>query len=196
MRQPYALAVKVKPTADPIELGEAKAHLKIDKSITEENDLIANLIKTAVGTSETICNRALMKQTWTLYLDEFPCGLIEMPKAPLRAVNSVKYLDPAGVQQTLAASEYTVDVKSEPGRMRPAYGKSWPATRCDLNAVEIEFECGYANAAEVPFEIRAAMLLLIGHLYEHRESVVLGVTPSEVPHGSRELLWPHRILNA
>lgn len=49
---------------------------------------------------------------------------------------------------------------------------------------------------ETPGELeKAAMLLIIGHLYENRETVVAGSTVAEVPLGAKSLLtfnrrWP------
>lgn len=41
--------------------------------------------------------------------------------------------------------------------------------------------------------ISAAMLLLTGHLYAHREDVVVGVSVTDMPSGSRMLMQPYRI---
>lgn len=40
--------------------------------------------------------------------------------------------------------------------------------------------------------IRAAVLLIVGHLYANREDVVVGSSASELPMGSRYLLQPYR----
>lgn len=42
-------------------------------------------------------------------------------------------------------------------------------------------------------DIRAAMLLLIGHWYSNREAVVVGQAPSSVPFAVEALLQPHKI---
>ena len=41
--------------------------------------------------------------------------------------------------------------------------------------------------------VRAACLLILGSLYANREDVVVGVTSSELPMGSRSLLTPYRV---
>lgn len=40
--------------------------------------------------------------------------------------------------------------------------------------------------------IRLGMLMLLGHLYENRESVVIGAATSEVPLSAQVLLHPYR----
>lgn len=41
--------------------------------------------------------------------------------------------------------------------------------------------------------IKAACLLILGHLFSNREDVVSGGSVSELPHGSKSLLYPYRI---
>lgn len=98
------------------------------------------------------------------------------------------------LHQTLSPRLYQVDVKTDPGRIAPAYGQVWPQTRCEtLNAVTIRFVCGYGLAAAVPKTIKQAMLLMIGHWFEHREEVSdFELFP--VPSAVDMLLMPHRVL--
>ncbi|WKL14254.1 head-tail connector protein [Comamonas testosteroni] len=42
------------------------------------------------------------------------------------------------------------------------------------------------------FAIKAAMLLICGHLFANREDVVAGAQSFSMPNGSRDLLRPHR----
>jgi hypothetical protein len=42
-------------------------------------------------------------------------------------------------------------------------------------------------------QIKAACLLILGHLYANREDVVTGTIATEMPKGSEALLTPHRI---
>ncbi len=136
-----------------------------------DDALLTRYIKTARRLCEKIHNRAYITQTWDLYLDAFPADTqdIRIPLPPLQSVTSLQYKDTADVLQTLAATEYIVDTLSEPGRICLAYGKSWPATLDEAQAVQIRFVCGYgATAASVPDEVRSAILLKVSDLYEHR----------------------------
>lgn len=42
------------------------------------------------------------------------------------------------------------------------------------------------------FAVKAAILLICGHLYENRENVVAGVSLQALPMGAHDLLRPHR----
>jgi len=84
---------------------------------------------------------------------------------------------------------------TEPARLVPAYGKTWPATRNEINAVEVTFTCGYGAASAVPEAIKAWVKLRIGAMYENRESDVALLRGSigEMPFADK-LLAPFRAL--
>jgi hypothetical protein len=46
----------------------------------------------------------------------------------------------------------------------------------------------------VPFSLKSAMLLLIGHLYENREEVTVGVNANQLPKASEYLMNPYRVM--
>jgi len=99
---------------------------------------------------------------------------IYLPLPPLQTVDSIKYLDQTtGVQTTLDPATYRVDTVSEPGRITPAYGQTWPGTYNVASAVEIAFTCGYGLAASVPQGIKSWMLVRVGSMYEFREEVAI-----------------------
>jgi hypothetical protein len=89
-----------------------------------------------------------------------------------------------------------VDAKSEPGRIVPAYGKVWPSTRYEPNAVQVRFVAGYGLEAldidaRAP-ELRQAIGVLVGTMYEQRETR----TPdelTEVPEAFYQLVNQDRV---
>jgi len=184
-----------KPSIEPLTLAQAKDHLR--ESGVDQDALIAGLITAAREHAEGFTWRAFIDQTWDLFLDKFPKndGPIILPLPPLQSVTSLKYTDTAGVQQTLATADYTVDANAEPGRIVPVFGTNWPAVRNEINAVEVRFIAGFGPAGtDIPQPIVQAMLFQIGHLYENREAVVIGTIASQVPMAAESLLWPYRML--
>jgi uncharacterized phiE125 gp8 family phage protein len=180
--------VTTQPTIEPVSLAEAKLHLKIETADTADDTLISALIKAAREYCEGFQNRAYIEQSITLKFDDFADEII-VPKPPLISVTSIKYIDVNGTQQMLAATVYAVDTTSEPGRITLAYNQSWPSIRGDANGVEIIYKAGYgATAAGVPESVKVAIKLLIGHWYEHRESVNIGNITTEIPMGAMNLL--------
>lgn len=180
------------PAEEPLTIAQAKEHLRV--TTADEDALIASLIIAARGHAESYTHRRFITQTWDWTLDAFPEWCVELPYAPLQSVTSINYIDTAGATQLLAGSSYQADAKTDPGRLMPAYGSVWPSTRAEtFNAVTIRFVCGYGLAAAVPREIKAALLLIVGHLFEHREQVSDFQT-FEVPNTVEHLLSPFRIV--
>lgn len=160
---------------------------------TTSDPYLRGLIIAARQWSENFTRRAFVTQTWDWTLDRFACRL-EVPRAPLQSVTSITYVDTGGVSQTLATSVYTVDTKSEPGRIVEAFSQAWPSTYGHINDVTIRFVAGYGAAAAVPQQIKHALLLMIGELHERRESAIVGTVINEVPLSAKALLWPYRVL--
>lgn len=153
----------VAPSLLPVSLDEAKAKLDIIDDNSQDTE-IRDLIRQAVDLVERDSLRMLMPQTWTLSLDRFPCGDIELRKLPVSAVSHIKYIID-GTLTTLSASDYETDLISEPCRIRTVEGTSWPATDYTLNAVTVTWVAGYANAAAVPPTAKNAVLVATRQLY-------------------------------
>jgi len=183
----YGLSLYAAPGTEPVSLAEAKAHLRVTH--TDEDSLIAELIAAARQWFEEQTYRALVTQTWDLKLDEFPRGEdpIRLPRAPLQSVTSITYTDTVGATQTLAAAAYVVSATRQPGVIRPAYGYVWPEAQDKPDAVTVRFVAGYGAAAAVPAQIKAAIKLLIGQLYEFREQLTERPT-QEIPAGAQRIM--------
>lgn len=61
---------------------------------------------------------------------------------------------------------------------------------------ELDAAVAAGTAGDLPmvasYAVKAAMLLICGHLYANREDVVTGMQSYAMPMGSRDLLRPHR----
>lgn len=186
------LVLVTAPVSEPVDLEEAKEHLRVEDA--GETPYIQRLIAAARQYVEDYTWRALVTQTWELALDEFPGGAVVLAKGRLGSVTSVKYRDAAGIEQTLSPTSYQVDDVAEPGRVLPAPGTSWPSVETGrVNAVRIRFVAGFGPPSDVPAPIKAAMLLIIGHLYEHREMEVIGTISTPLNFAVDALLSPYRM---
>jgi len=181
--------VSTAPTEEPVTLIEAKNHLRVDHG--DDDSLISALLQAAREWCEGYQGRAYMQRTITLKLDTF-YDMLELPDPPLVSVTSVQYVDTDGNTQTLGSTYYTVDTTSEPGRIHLAYNQTWPQHRDIPHAVTITFVAGYSSRAAVPARFKAAIKLLLGHLYEHRE-VVTELALKKVPMAVESLLNIDRV---
>lgn len=184
------------PTAEPVSLGEVQAHIRapVDGA---DGPVIEAYLQAAREAVENETGRALMPQTWQLRLTEFPSdnGAITLPLPPLVSVTSVAITNTDGDAETISGSLYQVETPSGPraqaGYLVPASGEEWPEVQSDtLGAVRVTFSAGYANAAAVPAALRAAILLIVGELYENREASAEKAM-TEIPAVAR-LLAPFR----
>jgi uncharacterized phiE125 gp8 family phage protein len=179
----------------PVTLDEAKTHLRVVH--TDDDIYITALLLAATKWAEDFQCRTYVSRTHTDYLDEWPSGtpsVIEPIYSPLVSTGiTIKYIDTDGVEQSLSSTYYRVDANSEPGRITEAYGYSWPDIRNVTNAINITYTAGYGKAAAVPDDVKAAIKLIVGHLYEHRE-MVSEVKLDMVPFSAKELLWTDRLV--
>lgn len=140
---------------------------------TPDEDDIRQMVVAAREYAEQYQWSALMTQTWVLQLDRFPPYEIVLPKQPLGSFTSIAYVDTAGDSQALVAStDYTIDSTAIPGRVVPAFSKSWPATRGHILDVTIIFDAGYGAGVPagttVPQRTNQAIKLMVGDWYWNR----------------------------
>lgn len=171
-------------TADPVSIFDLKVALKIDGAL-EDAFLLTCLRRAQAHLVERDgwTGVACLTSTWDFKADCFPCGstvrdqAIRLPLRPVQSVTSVKYVDTAGAEQTLAGSEYVVHLEDPaPALIVPAYGKVWPSTRAVLNAVTVRFVAGWTGPAAISANVRHALVILAGHFYTHRDD---GVAPPD-----------------
>lgn len=189
-----ALVTITAPAAEPVTLAEAMTHLRVDPASAgphPEEALITALIMAARQHVEQATARALVTQTLEARWDAWD-DVLMLPRAPVQSVTSITYVDDAGASQTLAGSGYRVDVGSLVPRITPAFGQSWPSAQSVTGAIAVRFEAGYGAASAVPAALKAAILLLVSHLYENRNAAAERAL-TEVPLGVAALLSPYRV---
>jgi uncharacterized phiE125 gp8 family phage protein len=207
--------ITVPPIAEPVSLQDAKQHLRVD--FPEDDLMIQALISACREWAEVYCKRAFFDQTIVLSLDAFPllftgCNgtippsqmhrwpysaywdplAIRLPRPSTVSVESITYRDLSNTVRTLDPATYYVDITSEPARIVPMPSFTWPTTQLYLpGSVQVTYIAGsYGDGNEentCPFAVRAAILLMLAHLYEHRETVS-ELSLKEIPLGAKALL--------
>lgn len=81
---------------------------------------------------------------------------LELPLRPLISVDSFKFLDEAGAEQTWDPANYLVSGVGDVGRITLAAGANWPALGNYPEPVTIQFTAGYPV---VPEPLKQAVLL-------------------------------------
>jgi uncharacterized phiE125 gp8 family phage protein len=201
------------PSTSPISLAQAKAHLRLDSD--DEDDFVQMLIDVATqmfdGTGKArdgILGCAMMTQTWLLETERWVLPF----RRPLNRLASDYriWIEHGPVQTVESIQVYAADalvdwpqvnwrVGHEDTRsfITLAAGGSWPTYDFREDAFQVTFTTGYGdNATDVPAPLRAAMLLMIGHLFENRQSVIVSAsraTAIEVPQAVDMLIAPYKV---
>lgn len=190
-------------TAEPVTLMELKSHLRVSTSTsyTAENTYLNGLIGAARTYVEDVTWRKLMRQTWDMYLDQFPStNEIRLPFGKLQAVTSVTYVNSTGATTTFSTGNYSVDTKSRIGRVVLNSSALWPSDILSpTNPITVRFRCGYGSsssatpAAKVPFALKQAIKIMAADFYENREYNIVARWVTKVPRGFDALVASYRL---
>lgn len=187
----FSLVRVTAPSASPISLAEAKAQMRVEGN--DDDIVIQRLIDSAVAfvDAQGVLGFAMITQTWGQWLSPNP-GTVQLSLGPVQSVSAVKYYDVDGVLQTATLSDFNVFGTPNRITVSPKSGKAWPVTQTRDDAIKIEYVIGYgATSASVPQTVRHALMMLVAHWYENRE------TSSEkqmldMPYGFSEMIGIER----
>lgn len=188
-----SLVMTSPPAAEPVTVADVKAHLRIDGG--DEDILLASLLLTSRLHVETALSLALISQSWTLRLDRWPPRrAIELPLAPLRAVDEVRVKAANGTADIVPAESYLVDLAARPARL--IWNNVVPrAPQVPAGGIEIDLTAGFGDdASSVPAPLKHAILMLAAHWYEHRDPNDIGADGTRVPDAVSSLINPFRTI--
>jgi uncharacterized phiE125 gp8 family phage protein len=165
------MLIPVTPAAaEPVSLAEAKAHLRVIHDV--DDALITRLITAAREVVESNTGWALAEAGYRWVTDLAPP--VGLPLWPVE-VTGVSYLDSADTRTV--TTEYVFDADRG---VLSFTGTGW-------RALNVEFT---TDPAPIPAALKAAILLIVGELYEHTEASAEKAV-AEVPAVQR-LIFPHR----
>jgi len=185
-----SVVVSTQPTVEPVSLTEAKAQLSLLPEQTDDDALIVGLIAAARRLVERRLGLALAPQQLRARYEPDGDGwrragagsgpaVLELPIAPVLTGNTYPVaVDVDGV--AVSSSTYSVDSDSLPGAIRFS---SAPSVS-DSSTLTVSYWSG--PVGKIPPQLRAAILLYVGHLYVHREAV--GDRADELPMAFETLL--------
>jgi hypothetical protein len=196
------------PSSEPVTLQEAKSWARITDD--EENALINTLIVAARQEAEKYLRSVLITQTWELTIDLCSGSLddklgdgvyqiaiselygslpnaISLPYAPIQSITSVKYYDLNNTEATYSSDNYTLDTAG--GRLLLNYGAVWPSNMRRNASLKIRYVAGYGTGANVPAQIKIAMMGYVQSMYESRGVCESGADPLKTMQAA---LMPYR----
>lgn len=151
------------PAVEPLSLEEARLHLRLDD--TQEDDLVASLIKAARLMLESATRLKFVSQNWRLSIATVPTGrAIRVPLAPVLSVEAVRFFDAAGVETLVDAGLYQLRRGSEPAlvTLKPGFPDA-------AGGIEVDLVAGFGpSASDVPEPLRHAVRMLVAYWFENR----------------------------
>lgn len=185
--------LKTAPTTEPISLRQAKLNLRLAVTDADadaydyENDLISRLITASREYVEHYTDQRIGSQVWELYLDAWPSnGIINLPEAPVISVASIAYTDSDSVTTTF--TDFYSDIVGN----YLVLNSTPSATLRKTNSIKVTYTVGLTTA---PSAATTAMHLIIGSMYNNRESVIVGTISSLLPMGVVSMLDTMRRFN-
>ena len=155
------------PANEPLSVADAKRQLNISESDNAHNDELAEAITAARQQFEHDTQFATYTRTYSLILDQFPCGdRIPLPVQPVTGIGSVTYRDEETASQTFASSNYRLDLRGR--ALLLEYGSEWPSIVSQCEAVVIAFTAGY-TPGNCPKWHKRAMALQVAKWFEDRD---------------------------
>lgn len=191
---------------------ELRTHLR---DCSDPDGVLRDLIDAAQSYFEEATGMATVQRTETLIIDAWPAAVggglgwwdgvrdgaitseaarvLELPRAPLIAVDHVKTMDAAGTPTTFSSANYYLDTRNKPGRLALVPGAVWPVPERPVAGIEIQYQAGHATPYAMPAAFKMAILQIAAHWYENRELVDLE-GPREVPMQAGRIISKFRIV--
>lgn len=140
--------IRVQPLEFPVSLAKAKDWASRGDN-TKDDDVISDLVASVTQEALHGLDRlVLMGATYEDSFSQFPFSedFIELNKTPLLRVNSVKYIDTDGNEQTLPTVDFRVDKNYILGRIEAVDG--FPGTDTRANAVTVNYDAGFTDGVK------------------------------------------------
>ena len=180
-----------RPDVYPLSPDEIRHYLRIDTR--DDDQLLLALQSTAVAHVEDQLGRAVVARDVELLIDRLPVGTnpITLPVQPVTSVTDIDRIEAAG-WVSIDSDTYEIVRSGALSAVRPVAGARWPETQASPRSVRVRYRAGAEDPLDVPEPIKLAILLLIGHWYEHREASS-GTQLHNLPLGVDALIAPYRV---
>lgn len=170
----------------PLTIEQARRQARVDGDYADAE--LTDAMAAAIDHVEAVTNTRLRRQVVSMAADGW-ADLARLPVAPVHSA-TVRYIDPAGDEQTLDAAIYEARLEGLAPGLVLRHGRQSPA-RQPGSRLMVEAVVGYDVA---PPAVVAALKILTADLFEFRQSASSGaVVQSETAATVEALLCNHQI---
>jgi len=154
-------------------LVRAKKQLQIATSISVHDSEIELLLNEAAETFEFDFNHVVAQGTFDLDYDCWPDvdEPIVVPQRPVNGIESVKYYDEDGNQQSLTVgTDYRVDLgRVWPVIWRADFDDDWPDLATDRTGlITVRYTAGYSDAGSLPSGVILTIISRVARVWHDR----------------------------
>lgn len=162
------------------------------KANSDEYALVRMYLDAAVRACENELQSPIVPTVFELN----SCGFtspVSLGKDNVSAVNSVKYYDSDGTQQTVSSSYYRSLTFLRPAQVEFDDSFSAPTLDNRLYPVTINFTAGYSASGNIPANIFHAILLETVDRYENRQNEAANTTLAMFSNNAKAILGPEAL---
>ncbi len=185
---------RLTPVTSPVTLERAKNHLRVE--IAEDDDLISGYLLAATAFAEAHVALIFTPADFELTFDGWS-ECLDIHPAPVTGISRISYLGAAGGWADMEDNSYWFCGKRWGARIGFYAAESLPVLASRPGTVRVYFSAGYDDGLDLPPPPQAAqaILMMVGHLYANRETVVVGsgINVNQVPLATMTLLDQIRI---
>lgn len=183
------LKIVTPPAETVVSVTEAKDYLRIDNNV--EDARLATMIKAATRKLEEYVGVKFVTQVWDVFMDRFPMqanGIwwegqrdgaigdvfskaqnVVLPIGVAQSLDEFATYDDSGTEYPSTVGDFVFDDVSGRARVGLKVGGVWPQTILRANnGIRFRVTVGYGAAADVPSDIKEAVLEFVAHIYENR----------------------------
>lgn len=187
------------PELSPVTVEDISAQTRVE--IQDDGALLMQYVRAATAHLETISGRAFITQGWSVsysgWIRDRWGVRLPLPVPVAQSVSAMRYVDRTGVEQTVNADQYRITGGQTDAPVVALVDEfTTPDTSRREDAITINYIAGYGdNPADVPEDLRHAVLMLASQMYEHRDPFDVDRGASQIPYAIMTLVQPYRKTN-
>jgi uncharacterized phiE125 gp8 family phage protein len=174
---------------------EFKAHLRVGSGFgtdTLQDDVLRGFLRAAIAAIEARTGKMMLRRefSWNLTMWR-DLSAQALPVAPVQVITSLEMIMRDGAREVVANDLYWLEKDQARPKVRSvgACLPSIPTAGC----VVVNFEAGFGEVwADVPADLRQAVMLLAGHYYEYRNETSL--SDGCMPFGVSSLIERYKVM--
>ncbi len=161
----YGLIPLSQPTDEPVTIRQIKQQLSLPLGDAGPDVHLKRLATLARQKIERATGYVCLTQQWQVLFDDWRFEY-RLPRSPVVTVDLLKGRDPNNVWQSAAATDYELDATQPVARLRILPTTVPPLHSTYKPLIRITFTCGHPSVADVPGDLKGAILRQIED--EHR----------------------------